>query len=145
MKTLLVICVLLLEKNIWAQPTGKIECELSPKLYVGNVQFNLDPKNGTFEITYDNPKNLNDKVVSVRGQAFFTRKDSMGFDEFYLCTSQTCSVGTLLGQLKSVDQARGGDKTSYFKVSPNSKVKIEAIRFGRKFYLTGINELHCNY
>lgn len=148
MKKIALIGVLFFTQCILAaQGKDKIECVLNPRAYVGNVQFDIDTKNKSFKITYDDPRNQNNKIVAVQGHVYIGRKDSMGFDKISLCTGEPCSGQTHLGELKTADQVRGNfsDRDSYFSFNSNSKVQIKVLQFDHWTYITGLRELACYY
>lgn len=139
--------VLLSQTLLAAMIEEKIECAFKPRLYVGNVQFDIDTKSKSFKLTYDDPRNQNNKIVAVQGQVYIGQKDSMGYDKIGLCTGEPCSGKTYLGGLKAVNQAKGNfpDRVSYFSFNPNSEVKIKVLRFNRWTFVSGLSELSCNY
>lgn len=126
-------------------PTGVLDCVFSPRLYVGNAHLTVDLHARTFEISSDDPRVANRRIVSVRGTAGSQGRDSMGFEQIYLCTAQPCSGETMLGFFKAVDQAQGrfGDRVSYLRINPLSRVQIRVTQLGRDRLIVGLNELEC--
>lgn len=122
---------------------AEIACILSPQTFVGNVLLIINPNNSTFQIGYEDFRRFGSLTVTVNGTSHSQGKDSMGFDQFDLCTGQPCTGPTYLGFLKAANRAKNSDRVSYLHLSENSNTPIKVIKMGQEVELKGLLEFKC--